>query len=373
MLKQCPPVFIPGLTNVFESPRVCIDRMRVRGEKMQSRSVTISSVVVSPAVVSPADIPPRAMPVVAFANRQPVNRVLPVVLLAFFFAPLDSSRAGQNQTLPAHSPTHSNQKTGNSDTLYFGLLPYLSTTALIKTWRPFANLIEKTLHKKVIIKTAPNFRTFIQRTAEGRYDLLMTAPHFASLAIKTHGYQIIAGHSNDLVGDIVVAKNARFQSINDLRGEVFVTPDPLAAVSILAELTLKQYGLTPNKDIRIKATASHNTALVDVAEGRAAAAVAVGGLYRRLNASNKFGQLRKLATTDKIPHIMYIANPTFSKNDLRKLQKALINPTPGTPGAKAITLLKNQFNGGNISIVTPQKLNQLAPILSLLETKINQE
>jgi len=136
---------------------------------------------------------------------------------------------------------------------------YLSTTALIKTWQPFASLIEKTLHKKVIIKTAPDFRSFIQRTAEGRYDLLMTAPHFAALAVKTHGYRVIAGHAHDLAGDIVVAKTATFQSINDLRGKTIVTPDPLAAVSLLMELTLRQYDLTPNKDIRIKTTASHNT------------------------------------------------------------------------------------------------------------------
>ncbi len=302
------------------------------------------------------------------ANQQPIQGIL-FIVLTLLLLPIDSARAEQTQTLAAQP----DQKTNSSDTLYFGLLPYLSTTALIKTWQPFANLIEKTLHKKVIIKTAPDFRSFIQRTAEGRYDLLMTAPHFAALAVKTHGYRVIAGHDHDLAGDIVVAKTATFQSINDLRGKTIAIPDPLAAVSLLAELTLKQYGLTPNKDIRIKTTASHNTALVDVAEGRAAAAVTVGGLYRRLNASNRFGQLRKLATTDKIPHIMYIANPSFSEDDILKLQKALINPAPGSPAAKAIGLLKKQFHGGNISIVSPQKLNRLTPLLSILETKIKQE
>jgi len=332
---------------------------------MRSRSVTISSIV---SYCLTSEYFASGAAAVTLTNRRPIHRVL-LIVLTFFLVPVDSSHAEQNQT----PPTHPDPKANNSDTLYFGVLPYLSTTALIKTWRPFANFIEKTLHKKVIIKTAPNFRSFIQRTAEGRYDLLMTAPHFAVLAVKTHGYQIIAGHNHDLAGDIVVAKTATFRSINDLRGKIFATPDPLAAVSILAELTLRQYGLTPNKDIRIKTTASHNTALVDVAEGRAAAAVVVGGLYRRLNASNKFGQLKKLATTDKIPHIMYIANPSFPKDDILKLRKALINPTPGTSAAKAINLLKKQFNGGNISIVSPQKLNRLTPLLSVLETKIKQE
>ncbi len=302
------------------------------------------------------------------ANWQPVHGVL-LIVLTVLLLPVDHSRAEQTQAPPAHS----DQKTNSSDTLYFGLLPYLSTTALIKTWQPFANLIEQTLHKKVIIKTAPDFRSFIQRTAEGRYDLLMTAPHFAALAVKTHGYRLIAGHDHDLAGDIVVAKTATFQSINDLRGKTVATPDPLAAVSLLMELTFRQYGLTPNKDIRIKTTTSHNAALVDVAEGRAAAAVTVGGLYRRLNASNRFGQLKKLATTDKIPHIMYIANPSFPEDDILKLQKALINPAPGSSAAKAIGLLKKQFNGGDISSISQQKLNRLNPLLSVLKTKIEQK
>jgi len=302
------------------------------------------------------------------ANWQPVHGVL-LIVLTVLLLPVDHSRAEQTQALPVHS----DQKTNSSETLYFGLLPYLSTTALIKTWQPFANLIEQTLHKKVIIKTAPDFRSFIQRTAEGRYDLLMTAPHFAALAVKTHGYRLIAGHDHDLAGDIVVAKTATFQSINDLRGKTVATPDPLAAVSLLMELTFRQYSLTPNKDIRIKTTTSHNAALVDVAEGRAAAAVTVGGLYRRLNASNRFGQLKKLAATDKIPHIMYIANPSFPEDDILKLQKALINPTPGSSAAKAIGLLKKQFNGGDISIISQQKLNRLNPLLSVLKTKIEQK
>ncbi len=329
---------------------------------MLFRSVTISS------VVSPADASPLVARLMAFANGHPAYKVLLLLSTLFFFF-TSNARAEQDQARPFSS----NQKTSNADTLYFGVLPYLSTTALIKTWRPFADFIEKTLHKKVIIKTAPDFQTFIQRTAEGRYDLLMTAPHFAALAVKTHGYQIIAGHSNALTGDIVVAKNAAFQSISDLRDKIFATPDPLAAVSILAELTLKQYGIIPGNNIHIKTTTSHNAALVDVTEGRAAAAIAVGGLYRRLNASNRFGQLRKLATTEKIPHVMYIANPSFLEDDIRTLRKALLNPIPGTLGDKAINLLKKQFNGGTISIVSPQKLQSLAPILSLLEKKIKQE
>lgn len=331
-------------------------------------SPSIDTPVVSPFATLTAANQALAAPSKIFEIRHSISRLLLLALL-IFFGSLHSASAGQDQAKPLTTAQHVH----SNDVIYFGLLPYLSTAALIKTWRPLADYIAETLHKKVIIKTAPNFKTFLKRTVEGRYDLLMTAPHFAALAIKNNGYHIIAGHSNDLSGDIIVAKNSRFQSINDLRNKTFAIPGQLAAVSMLAELLLQQHGLTPNKDIRIKITTTHNGALISVAEGKADAAVAVGGLYRRLNAGNKYNQLRRLAKTDTIPHAMYIAKPSFPENDIRKLRKALIDPMPGSLGAQALIALKNNFNGGNISNVSPEKFERLALILSSLETKTHQE
>ncbi len=268
------------------------------------------------------------------------------------------------------APGNENRFPSGDNVIYFGILPYLSSTALIKTWRPLADYIGRTLHKKVIIKTAPNFLSFLERTAEGRYDLLMTAPHFAALAVKNHGYRIIAGHGNELTGDLVVAETSRFQSIPDLRGKTIAMPGRLAAVSMLAELLLKQHGLMPNKDVLISFTPAHNTALIAVAEGRADAAVAVGGLYRRINASNKFAQLRRLATTKKIPHVMYIAGPAISADEITVLRHALISPVPGSPGAMAISQIKANFNGGDITIVSADALQRLRPVVSLLESQL---
>ena len=328
---------------------------------MQFRFATISS------IVSSADIQPLATSRMSFKKPRPISSFL-LIALALLFSPIDNSHAGQNPT----SPANPHQNSTSDDVINFGVLPYLSPAALIKTWRPFADYLEQVLHKKVVIKTAPDFKKFLERTAEGRYQLLMTAPHFAALAVKNNGYQLIAGHSNDLAGDIVVAKNSEFQSINDLRGKIFAAPHPLAAVSMLAELTLKQHGLTPGITISIKTTASHNAALIDVARGRAAAAVAVGGLYRRLNDSNKYPQLRRLATTDKIPHAMYIVNSSFPKDDVTKLRNALTTPAPSALGKAAFAELNKSFFGGPINTVTPQIFNRLIPIVSILETKIAQ-
>ncbi len=287
--------------------------------------------------------------------RQFSTLIILLLALVVFFAPNQNAHAD------------------DEDIIYLGLLPYLSPAALIKTWRPFADYLADTLHKRVVIKTAPNFKTFLKRTEEGRYDLLMTAPHFAVLAASNNGYRIIAGHNNDLAGDIVVAKDSRFQSIKDLRGKIFAIPSRLAAVSMLAEILLKRHGLTPNKDITIKVSHAHNAALIAVAEGRADAAVALGGLYRRINASKKFRPLRKLTATDAVPHAMYIAKPSFPETDFLAIQQALTHPIPGSQGASVLAELNKQYHWGRIVIPSKDNLNRLTPVLSLLKTLNNPE
>lgn len=319
----------------------------------------------SPSPVSSEIIPPLAASRMALMNWRPSHGFL-LIALVLLCSPINNSHAGQNPG----SADNAHQNSADENIITLGLLPYLSPTALMKTWQPFADYIEEVLHKKVVIKTAPDFKTFLERTAEGRYQLLMTAPHFAALAVKNNGYQLIAGHSNDLAGDIVVAKDSEFQSISDLRGKIFATPHPLAAVTILAELMLRQHGLIPGITISMKTTASHNAALIDVAKGRADAAVAVGGLYRRLNTSYKYPQLRKLAATDEIPHAMYIANSSFSKDDITKLRNALTTPNPSALGKAAFAEITKSFYGGHINIVSPQIFNRLVPIIAILETKI---
>lgn len=322
---------------------------------MQRRFAKIAFVSV-PEIPLPPTTPPTTpctTPCTTPSTRRPASRIL-LIALVLFFTPIQNSHASHHNVI------------------YLGLLPYLSSASLMKTWRPFADYLEKILHKKVIIKTAPTFKTFLKRTEEGRYDLLMTAPHFAALAVSNNGYRVIAAHNNDLAGDIVVAKNSRFQSISDLRGKTFATPGKLAAVSMLAEILLKRNGLSPDKDITIKATPAHNTALIAVAEGQVDAAVAIGGLYRRINASKKFNQLRKLAITDKVPHVMYIAKPSISDADFHALQLALTQPAPDSEGSTILYKLSKLYNWGIIVMPSQKNLDRLKPILSILEEQITE-
>ena len=205
----------------------------------------------------------------------------------------------------------------------FGVLPYLSSQSLVKVYRPLAKYLEERLDTKVVIVTAPDFATFAQRTHDGRYDFVFTAPHFAQLAISRHGFTKLSRFERQLAGELVVAANSSVKSISDLRGHVVATPDRLAIVTILGEQLLQDNNLVLGKDVFIKYTPSHNNAIISVADGKAAAGVAVGGLFENMS-SNVRDKLSLLTNTKKIPHSMFIASPTLGPNRTTQLRETVL-------------------------------------------------
>ncbi|NOZ10525.1 MAG: phosphate/phosphite/phosphonate ABC transporter substrate-binding protein [Gammaproteobacteria bacterium] len=255
-----------------------------------------------------------------------------------------------------------------SDPVYqFGMLPYLSPEALARTWGPLVTHLEKSLNAKIIMRSAPDYKTYIQRTQNLEYDFLLTAPHFAVLAKKESGYHIIARYSKALSGDIVVRKDAPYKDITSLKGAVFATPDRLAVITLLGELALKEQGLVASKNITIKYTPSHNNALISVVEGKADAAVAIGGLYLRMSPKVR-NSLRLLARTQQVPHAMLIASPKVSDKTLN----ALIEGTLSPKHRSGLLEFEAKLNWGNLQAVSKNDIQQLTPLLSLLKSRLAQ-
>jgi phosphonate transport system substrate-binding protein len=82
----------------------------------------------------------------------------------------------------------------NDPWLRFAVFPYTDSRTLIEHQLPFKAFLEKTLQRPLIMLTAPDFRTFMQRTLAGDYDLTECAAYGAlcrgagSLSAYRHGY-----------------------------------------------------------------------------------------------------------------------------------------------------------------------------------------
>jgi len=210
--------------------------------------------------------------------------------------------------------------------LEIGLLPYLSPDMLMQRYAPFVNYVGEQMGRPIHVTTAPSFPVYVDRAAQKRYDLYVTAPHFAVLAEEKYGYKRLARLTRELDGAMVVRVDSKYQKIEDLKGKVLATPDHLAIITILGELSLEEHGIDPKKDIIIRSAPSHNTALLEVIKRRADAAVVSTAVYESMKPEHK-SQLRLLFSTAKVPHMMFLANPDMADTDYEKMKKAILNFT----------------------------------------------
>jgi hypothetical protein len=53
----------------------------------------------------------------------------------------------------------------------------------MKRYAPFVNYAGEQLQRPISVATAPNFPTYVKRAHNNKYDLYVTAPHFATLNV----------------------------------------------------------------------------------------------------------------------------------------------------------------------------------------------
>lgn len=249
--------------------------------------------------------------------------------------------------------------------LHLGLLPYLSPDAMMKLWSPFIRFLERYLHRRVVVSTAPDFKTYLQRSSDASYDLYFTAPHFAAYAEKRFGHKRVLRLAKDLDGSLVVRKDASLTAITDLRGRVVATPDRLSVIAFLAEELLSENGLVPNKDVTIKYTPRHNSAIMFVSRGHADAAVVSSRIYQIARPEIK-QKLRLLARTRKVPHAMFMVRPRLAEAEYLKFRQAL-KAFANDEAGKAF------FRGQGFKVIpiTDDDMNRFLPMLSELGLRVN--
>lgn len=249
--------------------------------------------------------------------------------------------------------------------LQMGLLPYLSGERLFEYFLPMKDYLEAKLKRRIVLSTAPDFKTYVQRAARGEYDIYQTAPHFALLAEAEHGYRRVGKLTRELDGDVIVALNSPIQRVEDLRGRVVITPDALAITSMLGEHLLKDHGLNPGRDYRLMRANSHNNAIMTVHHGGADAALTSAAVFEQLTPEIK-RELRILAKTRKVPHMMVMAHKRIPEKEYQRLKTALLAFTRNGPGQKFFEIT----GYGDIGPITDADMARLKPFLIDLKDRL---
>ncbi len=207
--------------------------------------------------------------------------------------------------------------------LTLGVFPYFSAAKLLKLHTPVINRLNSTLDEHFTMVSAPSFGEFIKRTKAGEYDLVITAPHMGRLAEMQSAYQRVAMTGNKSYTVFVVKNNAEYKTLADIKGGTITLPPKKAIISKLALKTMEQAGLSKD-DVMLNYTKSHNNALLSVIRGESKVAAFGYPTWKRYPAKDK-KSLRVLATSEKIPGFLMMANSRLDTELVKRMTKSLVN------------------------------------------------
>ena len=240
--------------------------------------------------------------------------------------------------------------------LVLGIFPNATAKQIVETYRPLANALEKTLRRRVEIYSAPNFKSFVERTRQGEYDLLLTAPHLAWLARQDAGYQPLLKYSEPVRGLLMVKSSSSYRDVAILRGQTVAIADPLALIVLALQAELAEEGLKPAIDYRIINAGTHINATLQVLKGRADAAMVGQNAYMQFPPELR-KQLHVLLESPPLSSLTYLTHPRVNEAEALIIRNTLLR-FAATPEGR-VFLKKGGFGG--FAPLNSNELNAFRP------------
>lgn len=232
-----------------------------------------------------------------------------------------------------------------ADTLKLGVFPYLSPSQMVEQLEPLRQHIETTLGKSVTLMSAPDFLSFVQRTQQGEYDLVVTAPHMGRLAQKRDGWQVVAMSGQQTATAIMVRKDSGIERLEDLRGKRMAVGSWRSVTYLLAEEALAKRGLKLGRNVTVIETATFSNVVQSVLVGDAEAGATPTLLWDKwvhANAEQRAGLREIFRAPPPNPHSFIVMMPPKTvPTATEHLRKALLG-FGDTPAGRDF-LQKSQF------------------------------
>lgn len=247
-------------------------------------------------------------------------------------------------SFPAVAVTAERSSCQESGPLVFGFLPFISVEQLVFRFTPLVNYLSENLKVPVRIETAPDFVEFARRThEESRYDILFTAPHFFTRASQKADYRLIASvDSPEMWAVIVVPKQSRIHTLQDLKGKRLATVPPLGLATLLVRKTLFEAGIDPDVDIDLVITPTHDASLLSAYHGVTDASALMQPPFEAASIKVR-DSMRIIAKTESTPHIPISVAPWLSDACATEIKDLLVR-MESTPEGRTV-LEHNRFTG----------------------------
>lgn len=229
-----------------------------------------------------------------------------LLVLACLLASLAGMRAGWAAELPP---------------MALGVFPISTARQVVEIYQPVADALSKQLHRKVLIYTARDYRTFVERSSKGQYDLMLAPPHFAWLARQNAGYRPVFKYRKSIHGQLIVRHDSPLKQVENLRDGTLAIADPLALVALASQAQLAAHGLRSGIDYQTTLSATHINAAMHVINEEADGAI-VGSQAFSLMRPDLRRQLRMLDETPPLPGLIYLVHPRLNDAELQAVERA---------------------------------------------------
>jgi len=243
--------------------------------------------------------------------------------------------------------------------LELGVAPFLPARTLVLNYQPMRAFLEQKLKQPVLFVTAPDYKTFYERTQRREYPIIITIANAAYLASAEAGYVPMLRPAVDTCPVLVVPKNSSLARVQDLRGKTVALPDPLAIIAMQGVQMLRESGFDPDKDVHLIHLPNHSAAVNHVITGEAAAAIISDrALLQMPTATQQSVRVVQKWEKSEAPGVVYLASPDLPRERVAQLTQAILQFVRETPEGREFIV---KLGYGGLVPATKQDLEPLAP------------
>jgi phosphonate transport system substrate-binding protein len=237
--------------------------------------------------------------------------------------------------------------------------PFASTLTLINTHRPLQQYLTARLGQPVEFYTAPNFQSFIDTLLAGGYDIAISPPHFAVMAMEKY-YLPLLHYQALLEPLLLVTTDSPLRRPEDFRGKRIAMADKTAIIRFVTVKWLADHGLQAGKDYQIIERPTHGASIAAAVAGEAEAGLATITALRQLPADLQ-QQVRVIGTGQRFPHLFTLAHRRLGEPLIGRLKAALL-AFPETPEGREF-MEKSGYLG--YEPITDEEIRSMKPYVQM--------
>jgi len=210
----------------------------------------------------------------------------------------------------------------------FGIHPQRNPKKLREVFGPLVNYLNKHVtDAHLVFEASRNFSAYDKKQAERQFDFALPNPYGTVKGIES-GYRVFGkmGNEGDLRGLILVRRDSKTKSIEDLKGKTLSFPGPTAlAATILPKYFLYTQGLNVKTDFESIYVGSMESSLTNVLRGNVAAGTAYPPAWRDFSRSQPelATQLKVMWKTEAMPDNSIMARDDVPQGLVDEVAKAL--------------------------------------------------